>query len=185
MKKCLILILSIVFVFCFAACSDNKTRTNQDFTDVKYYADLGQINGVDCKLGESADSAKQKLDAADQASADAEEQFVYDYQAGGYTVLTNGTVCCCYKTDGDDSKITHIVKFGDAYGFKQGAVSIEVRDTMNQAGYTARERDAQSGELFFLPSGGSYTVLQYDFDKNSVLFVFEENALCATVVYAK
>ena len=74
MKKCLILILSIVFVFCFAACADNKTKTNQDFTDVKYYADLGQINGVDCKLGESAESAKQKLDAAEQASADAEEQ---------------------------------------------------------------------------------------------------------------
>lgn len=188
MKKHLSLVIALVIMLCLTACTGNKSKTDGETVDVKYYADLGQINGVDYKLGDSVETVKQKLEAAAQSSSSEDEEgFFYDYQSGDYTVLTDGTVCCCYKTEKPEDGITHIVKYGEAYGFKQGSVSIEVSDAMSKAGFSTKERDAASGELFFLPSGtgSSYSVLQYDFNKNSVLFVFDENTLSAAVISAK
>ena len=181
MKKFLSLILTTCFLFCLCACGNNNGKAKNHSVDVKYYANLGQINDLDYKLGNSTQDTKSVLSTA--TVNDDGEYLYYEYSAGEYTVMTDGTVCCCYKTDSASGGITHIVKYGDAYGFNQGSVSTEVRDTMTDMGYTAKEREAKSGELFFLPSSGEFTVLQYDFDKNSILFVFEEHSLSATVIY--
>ena len=185
MKKLLSLMLALSFVFCLTACADKGGKTDNNSIDVKYYANLGQINNADYKLGEDVESVKQKLNAEQSDSSGEDEPFYYDFQSGDYTVLTDGLVCCCYKTENSGGGITHIVKYGDAYGFAQSTISTEVRDAMSDMGYTATERDVKSGELFFMPSASGLTVLQYDFDKNSVLFVFQESALSATIIYAR
>ena len=183
MKKFLSLVLCVIFALCLCACGDKSGKKDSHSVDVEYYAKLGQINEVSYKLGDDVDTTKETLGTA--IKDDEDEFLYYDYTSGDYTVMTDGTVCCCYKTEDKSSGLTNIVKYGDAYGFNQGAISTEVRDTMADLGFTASEREAKSGELFFLPSSGTLTVLQYDFDTNTVLFVFEEHALSATVIYKR
>ncbi|MDO4607586.1 MAG: hypothetical protein Q4B40_00155 [Clostridia bacterium] len=188
MKKLLSIVLCLVFVFSFTACGDKKSEGELD-VDVEYYAKLGQIADVDYTLGGDVDDAKKSLEADDNAKAEAaaEGEHVHagfsEYPAGKYTVMSDGSVACCYETDKKNNGITHIVKYGDAYGFYQGAISTQVRDTMSDLGFDATERDAEKGELFFLPGSVGLTVLEYKIKDTAVLFVFAEHALSATVIY--
>lgn len=184
MKKVLSFVLVLSFLLCLGGCGKKDTGKTELSVDIKYYADLGQINNIDFKLGDDADTVKDTLNNEEEHTDD-DDFFYYDYETADFTVMTNGTVSCCYKTDNKDDGITHIVSFGDAYGFSHGSVSSEVQSTMANLGYKAEERSAEKGELFFLPSSSTLTVLQYDFEKNTVLFVFEENALSATLIYKK
>ncbi len=179
MKRFLSFILCIIFVFSFSACGKNSSGSDHS-VDIEYYAKLGQIADLDYKLGDDIEDTKTAL--SETIDEDGEPLY-FDYTSGDYTVMTDGTVCCCYKTEDADSGISHIVKYGDAFGFNVGAVSTEVRDTMSDMGYTATERDAKDGELFFLPASAGITVLEYQIKENTVLFVFQEHALSATVVY--
>jgi len=148
--------------------------------DVEYYAKLGQISDLEYKLGDSVEDTKTALG---KTLDDHGEPVYFDYASKDYTVMTDGAVCCCYTTDDAEAGITHIVKYGDAYGFSVGAVSTQVRDTMSDMGFDATEREAKSGELFFLPASADITVLEYQIKDNTVLFVFQEHALSATVIY--
>ncbi len=180
MKRFLSLLLAAAFVFSLAACSNNKSTVAKRDTDVERYAKNGRISDIDCALGDSIDDAKAVLSAT---LDDHGEPMYFEYPSGEYTVMTDGEACCCYKTANAASGITHIVKYGDAYGFKGGDVSTQVRDTMAKKGYDARERNAKTGELFFLPGGDTLTVLEYKIKNHTVLFAFQENALSATVIY--
>ena len=184
MKKLLCLVLCIIFVFSFTACGASGGQKGHSI-DIKYYAKLGQINDIEYKLGGDIDSAQKSLSANSEDTSDehGHEEFYYDYESGDYTVLTNGSVCCCYKTQDKSSGITHIVKYGDAYGFNQGTISTQLRDIMNDLGFQATEREANQNELFFLPSSADITVLEYQISNNTVLFVFQEHALSAPVIY--
>ncbi len=184
MKKVLSFVLALSFLLCLNGCGKNETEKSEHSVDVKYYANLGQINDIDFKLGDNTDTVKDAL-SAETEHTDDDDFFYYDYEADDYTVMTNGSVACCYETDNKDGGLTHIVSFGDAYGFAHGAVLSEVRDTMTKLGFETKERSAKKDELFFLPSSGDITVLQYDFEKNTVLFVFEESALSASLIYQK
>ena len=181
MKKILSLILCMIFVFSFTACANNSHSDRDHSVDVEYYGKLGQINDVPYKLGDGID---ETYDVISTATLDDEGEYLYyEYESGNYTVMTDGTVCCCYKTQDKSKGITHIVKYGDAYGFTVGTISTQVRDTMSEMGYDATEREAKSGELFFLPASTGVTVLEYQIKENTVLFVFQQNALGATVIY--
>lgn len=180
MKRFLSLILCIIFVLSLVACDKSSGGKNDHSIDVEYYAKLGQISDLNYKLDDSIENAKNKLS---ETTDDHGESLYFDYTSGDYTVMTDGSVCCCYKTDDETSGITHIVKYGGAYGFNVGAVSTQVRDTMSEMGYDTEEREAKSGELFFLPAAANMTVLEYEIENNTVLFVFQEHALSATVIY--
>ena len=182
MKKILYLVLCIIFIFSLTACGNNSGG-NDHSVDVEYYAKLGQINDVDYRLGDDVDETKSVISTA--TVGDEGEYLYYDYQSGDYTIMTDGTVCCCYKTNDKSEGITYIVKYGDAYGFNVGAVSTQIRNTMSNMGYETEEREAKSGELFFLPASSGITVLEYQIKGNTVLFVFQEHALSAAVIYKK
>ena len=191
MKKILCLVFCIIFVLSLTACGGKEGKKNSHSIDVEYYANLGQINDVDYKLGDDVDETQKSLSAKYESLqngegefAEEDEAFYYDFQSGEYTVMTDGNVSCAYATEDKDSGITHIVKYGDAYGFAIGTVSTKLRDTMSAEGFDATERSAKSGELFFLPGSANMdmTVLEYKFKENTVLFVFQENALSATVI---
>lgn len=183
MKKLLSLALCLVFALCLTACGDKADGKSSHNVDIEYYAKLGQISDIGYKLGDGADEIKQLLSSS--TTDDHGDSLYFDYESGDYTVMSDGNVCCCYITADKDSGITHIIKYGDAYGFTQGTVSTQIRDTMSDMGFDAQERDAKDGELFFLPSSGTLTVLEYGFGDNTVLFVFEQNALSAAVIYTK
>lgn len=179
MKKILSLVLCIVFVFSLTACGNNSNSGSDHSVDIEYYAKMGKISDIDYILGADIDDAKTALlQTVDEDG----ESLYFDYTSGDYTVMSDGSVCCCYKTDTASEGITHIVKYGDAYGFNIGSVSTQVRDTMSDMGFDATERDAKQGELFFLPSGADMTVLEYEIKDTTVLFVFQEHALSATVI---
>ncbi len=179
MKKILCLVLCMLFVLSLSACGGNGGKESNHSVDIEYYAKLGQISDLEYKLGDDVEKTKtalgEKLD-------DHGEPMYFDYTSGDYTVMTDGEVCGCYKTDDADSGISHIVKYGDAYGFTVGAVSTDVRDTMSNMGFDATEREANKGELFFLPASAGITVLEYKIKETTVLFVFQEHALSATVI---
>lgn len=180
MKKILSLVLCIVFALSLTACSDKSGGGSEHSVDIEYYAKLGQISDLEYKLGDSVQDAKTVLS---ETLDDHGESLYFDYTSGDYTVMSDGTVCCCYKTDDESAGVTHIVKYGDAYGFTVGAVSTQIRDTMSDMGYESQEREAKSDELFFLPASAGITVLEYQIKENTVLFVFQEHALSATVIY--
>lgn len=180
MKKILSLILCMVFVLSLTACGGNSGKKSDHSIDVEYYAKMGKISDIDFKIGASVEDAKATLELTVD---DHGESMFFEYPSGDYTVMTDGTVCCCYKTEEKDNGITHIVKYGDAYGFTVGDVSTDVRDTMTDMGYTATEREAEKDELFFLPASADITVLKYEIKDYTVLFVFQQHALSATVIY--
>lgn len=180
MKKFLSLILCIGFIFCFTACGKDGNKFEKDGVDVEYYVKLGQISGVDYKLGDDVEKTKSALkELVDEHG----ESLLYEMEVGDYTVMNVGEFACCYKTDDVSLGITHVIKYGEAYGYDIGTISTQVRDGMSKAGFDTTERDAQKGEVFFLPSSSTFTVLEYTVKENTVLFVFEENALCATVIF--
>lgn len=179
MKKILCLVLCIVFVFLFAACGKDGAQKTEHSIDIEYYAKLGQINDLEYKLGDSVEKTKSQLN---QTTDDHGESNYYDYPSGDYTIMTDGAVCACYKTDDESAGITHIVKYGDAYGFTVGDVSTQIRDIMSDIGYEATEREAKREDIFFLPAGADMTVLEYKINDTNLLFVFQEHALSATVI---
>ncbi len=180
MKRIISLCLILVFCFTLTACGD-KGKKSELSVDVEYYANLGTMPECEYTLGGDIAEAESKLSTSvvdDQGEAN-----YYSYESGNKTIMTDGTYCCCYETENAAAGITHIVKYGDSYGFTQGTISTVIRDAMAAAGFEAQERDARAGELFFIPGGTTLTVLQYDFKENTVLFVFQENALSASVIY--
>ena len=179
MKKALSVILCVIFVLSLAACG-NKGGVNNHSVDIEYYAKHGQINDIQFKLGADINEVKTVLG---ETVDDHGESNYFDYETGDYTVMTDGEVACCYKTDLKESGITHIIKYGDVYGFAVGSVSTAVRDTMTDFGYESVERETKKGELFFLPASADMTVLEYKIKDNTVLFVFQQHALSAAVIY--
>lgn len=179
MKKIICLILCMIFVFSLTACGKENDKKTNHSVDIEYYAKHGQINDIKLKIGDKVESTKTLLS---DTTDDHGESNYFDYESGEYTVMTDGTICACYKTEDASAGITHIVKYGSAYGFNVGAVSTQIRDVMSGMGYEASEREAMRSELFFLPSATNMTVLEYKIKENTVLFVFQEHALSATVI---
>ncbi len=179
MKKIICFALCIVFVLSFTACGKNSSNKGAHGVDIEYFAKLGQINDLEYRLGDDIENTKTKLA---ETTDDHGESNYFDYPSGDYTIMTDGTVFCCYKTEDASAGITHIVKNGDAYGFTIGTVSTQIRDTMSNMGFDATEREASRQDIFFLPAAADMTVLEYRFEQTNVLFVFQEHALSATVI---
>ena len=184
MKRFLCLVLCMLFVLSLTACGSEHD------TDIKSYAKQGLIDGVDYKLGDDVDETKNALSAkyeslknGESEFAEEDEAFYYDFESGKYTVMTDGEISCCYLTEDKDLGITHVIKVGGAYGFNIGTMSTELSDTMAEMGFDATEREAEKGELFYLPSSPNMTVLEYEVKDNTILFVFTDHALTATAIY--
>lgn len=193
MKKFLSAVICLIFVLSLTACGENGIKTNSG-GEIERYAKAGQIKEVSYKLGDDVNTTKEALSAAYNAVGDSGEEhdhdhahqaFYMDFETGDYTVMSDGNVLCCYVTDKKSDGITHIINNGTSYGFEQGVILTQVRDAMSKLGYEATKRDADKSELFFLPGSANMnmTVLEYNFDENTVLFVFEDSALSATVIY--
>ena len=80
--------------------------------------------------------------------------------------------------------LTAIAAFSKMYGFEAGDVSIELTDTLDSQGLEYTEREPKDGELYFLPNG-NFTVIECGGLKNNLIFVLEDNSLCAALLSQK
>lgn len=184
MKKTLAFMLIFFFVLTFSACgSGNHSSDEEPGVDLEYYAGIGQIPECPYKLNDDPETVKTEL-AETAASYHGNEDggaVIYDVSEGEKTVrIDNGKFIYCYEKEKEKNGLSYIVDLEDAYGFQQGTISTEVKRKL--AAYPCVERQANAEEFYVLYGAAERTVLEYTFGKRSILFVFEDNALTATVL---
>ena len=179
MKKILCVLLSLVFVLSFTACK-KESKTNESTVDLEYYANLGKIPESKYSLGADVDTLTNELSEFAESEEGAES--LYDVSEGEETVcITNGIYNFYYDKDKKQDGINYIVSFETAYGFETGEVILTVKEAIGDIKYT--EEEVNEDNAFFLPFISEGSVLKCEFQKNTIMFVFENNALCATAIY--
>ena len=186
MKRIIALTLTFIMLFTLSACGKDKEKPDTYSVDVNYYANLGAIPEVEYKLGANIDDMLTALEAEETANAEGD-----DHQHATYTVyeeaersmiLTSGTNYY-YDTKDKDGGVSYIVNFDASYGFALGTYSIEVKDALSTLKLEAQKREPSSDEVFFIPGSANLTVLEYNFKKCNLMFIFQEDMLCATALY--
>jgi len=176
MKKLLSLLLVCVFVFSFTACGEKKEEEKQGTLDIEYYAKSGQMPECDYTLGSNVEDVKSQLSRKSE-----ESEAVYNVTEGENNVLIeSGTFSYYYKKAKPEEGIGCIVNYGKAYGFENGTVIVEVKEAIKGCEYT--EEALNEENAFFMFGAADGTVLKCTADGNTVIFVFKENALCATAI---
>ncbi len=177
MTRFLALLSAFLVLIGLTACGQKNDKDNKYTVDLQYYADLGQIPECEYKLGDSAEEIKGAFEAA--ASENEENLFNFD-EGEETTLIDNGVYNFYYKNKKVADGISYIVSYDTAFGFEIGAISIEVAKAIN-AEYT--EEELSPDNAFFVWGVENGKVLKYEFDDTTVLFVFNDNALCATAIY--
>lgn len=188
MKRVLPIILSVVLMFTFVACKSDKNTADLQGEDVEYYANLGKIPECEYTLGGSAEdlieNLKQKQNNAENSENSDEEGDGYyqEMESGDYNMIMTASFSYFYKKDSKNKGITHIVSYGKSYGYDIGTISIEIKKEMSSRGFETAERDLTDDEKAFILGSSDCSCLEYGFKGNTVLFVFQDNSLCATVL---
>ena len=176
MKRLFCLLLTVVLCLSFAGCKEEKTKEAD--LDIAYFADLGQMPECEYSLGTESD----KIEAEYVKQAEEDEEYYYNIQEGKSNVLIeNGTYKFYYKKDKKDEGIGYLVSFDTAYGFEIGTVSLEVKEALGDFKYTEEKLNEKNS--FFLLGAQNGSVIKCQSKKNTVMFVFDNNALCATAIY--
>lgn len=180
MKRLLSLVLAFVMIFIFAACKDNEGKKDSNSIDIEYYANLGQMPECEYSLGESVSKINDEL--SKQFESSDIEEMVYNVSENGNRVLIdNGQFKYYYLKENEADGISYIVSFDTAFGFEIGTLIVEVKDALSDFEYKTAE--ISKDNVFFLFGSPDGSVITCEFEENTVMFVFENNALCATALY--
>ncbi len=180
MKRLLSLVLAFVMIFIFAACKDNEGKKDFNSIDIEYYANLGQMPECEYSLGESVSKINDEL--SKQFESSDIEEMVYNVSENGNRVLIdNGQFKYYYLKENEADGISYIVSFDTAFGFEIGTLIVEVKDALSDFEYKTAE--ISKDNVFFLFGSPDGSVITCEFEENTVMFVFENNALCATALY--
>ena len=199
MKKIITFALLLSLCFCFASCKEeNQEKNSKIGIDVEYYAKAGQIPECPYHLGQNVDNMLKELDdkqkAAEEKYADhghdhsdeIESNFYYHNEEMGW-IQTYGDNGYIYRYDpknkGDG--INRIISSNTAYGFKISDVSSEIKKALASYGFDAEEKKLTEKEAMYYGASDNATCLEYKFGKNTVVFVFNDNALFTTSLYTK
>lgn len=178
MKRVLSLMLALTFVFCFVGCGKEKTEEKQGTLDIEYYAKAGQMPECNYHLGSDVETVKTELSASAEDS-----EAVYNVTEGENNVLIeSGTFSYYYKKAEPEKGIGCIVNYGKSYGFDMGTVILEVKEAIEGCEYV--EEPADDKNAFFMFGAADGTVIKCTADGNTVVFVFRDNALCATALFS-
>ncbi len=183
MKRILAVLISLSLIFCLVGCKGTDKKKTEHSIDVEYYAKLGQIPEYEYKLGSDAEAMRTAFDAEDQKNAEGDDDghlhSVYSLmEMDDYSFLSYKNANYYYKNDNDS--VFAVVGLDTAYGFSVGTVILEVKEALSK--FKPKETDGKYDKIFFMPISDTYTSLEYEFGKNTVIFVFEENLLCATMI---
>ena len=180
MKKVLCILLSLCLLISFTACSKKEDTSKKSDLDLEYYAKTGEIPECKYKLGSDVETIKNELSSFAESEEGAET--LYDVIEGDETsYVTDGNYQFYYKNDNEDEGISYIVSFSTAYGFETGELILNVKEKLGDIIYIEEAIDDENAFFLFVPIEGS--VIKCEFEKNTVMFVFENNALCATAIY--
>ncbi len=181
MKKIIALILCFAFALCLCSCKGEKTE--ESLVDLEYYASLGQMPETEFALGSSADEVLEFLEQESQRAEENGEHTVTDVIEGETQVLiTDGSFEYYYKKVDSDKKIGCIVSLGDSFTFKTGTIILEVKNALK--GIELEEVAAtEENAFFYMGDLSTATVLIAEFEKNTAVLVFEENALSTAAIY--
>lgn len=183
MKRILSLVLSLLLVFGLVGCKDEE-NTEENSIDIEYYANLGQIPESEYILGDTGDTIKAALEEKQKESEENDGHYFFTVQEGENNVLiTDGTYEYYYKKAAPEKGIVYMVSYTDAYGFKLGDVVLEVEKALKDYGVKEESVTAENA-FFYMGNYENSTLLRATFEKNTVMFIFEDNALCATVIYS-
>lgn len=176
MKRLFCMLLGLALCLSFAGCDKNNKK--QADVDIEYYAALGQIPECQFMLGEDP---KVIEDEFNKAAEENEEYYLYIDEGEKNGIIDNGTYNFYYKKNSKENGIAYIISYDTAYGFGTGTISIELKEALGDIKYT--EEPIDEDNAFFLMGAHEGTVIKCEFEKNTVMFVFEDNALCATAIY--
>jgi len=186
-KRILCFTLLFVLVFSVCACKDSKKEDTKG-VDVEYYANLGQIPECEYSIGKKSDDIiselekKEKNSSSDEDSFESDSGYYYLNEQEDKTVISTSN--CDYICDSKTkNEVTKIVCFGKSYGFENGAVSIEVKDALSSYGFDAEEKSVTENEENLFKIGSDCTCLEYKFEKATVVFAFQDNALLGAAIY--
>lgn len=180
MKKIISLMLVFVFMFTFACCGNEKKEEESGTLDIEYYAKLGQMPECNYDLGTDPEKIKSELSSLSESEN--ADNMVYNVTEGENNVLIdNGTLCYYYKKAEPEKGIGCIVNYGKAYGFEIGTVIVEVKKAISGCDYIEEPMNEENSFFMFGVENG--TVLKCTAEGNNVVFVFENNALCATAIF--
>ena len=178
MKRILAFILAISFIFSLSACEKKETSSNTNEIDVEYFADLGSMPGSKYSLGQDIETLKTELEEIYNTV----EESVYNVVEGEKTVqIDSGTFQYYYVKEKQSDGVSYIVNFDKAYGFAAGTVSVEIKDSLKNFKYT--EEKLNDDNAFFVLGNMEGNVVKYKFSKNTVSFIFVNDALYATAIY--
>ena len=184
MKKLISLLLVFVFAFSFTACKNDDDKVEAK-VDIEYFAELGQIPECPYRLGQNGDDIKNELSesvSSESTEEHSEEGQYFEIQEGKNNVLLdNGIYNFYYKKADSAKKISYIVSYDTAYEFKTGTIIKELIDSLGDLEY--KKEKISDNDLFFLIGAPEGDVIKLEFKNNTVIFVFIDNALCATAIY--
>ena len=188
MKKMLGILLCVCLAFCFVGCGEKEETKEPTGVDLEYYSKYGQIPECEFALGKNVDELITEFESRleDQEAEDGEETHDHDgffYSQMEYDdriSLHTGNVEYIYKDENKEEGISCIVSYVDAYEIAHGSVISQVEESF--AEFEVSRKDNVSEEIFFM-AGGEFSCLKYSFEKNDIVFVFADNALCATAIY--
>lgn len=179
MRKILAVLFCLIFIFSFTACGEKEKKKTEHSVDIEYYAKAGQMPEVNYALGSDVEKVKNELSAEAEKS-----ESVYSVTEGESTVLIdNGEICYYYKKSNPEKGIDYIVNYGTAFGFPIGSVTVEVKEALDGYSYTEEVLNEENAFFMFDTENGS--VIKCRFEDNTVLFVFKDNALCATALLSE
>lgn len=178
MKRAFCLLFAVILIFGLVSCKKEKDSTNVDRVDIEYYANLGEIPECEFALGDSVEDIEKTLS---ERAEESHEVFYNQVEGKNNVLIEDGTHAYYYVKSNKENGVSYIVSYETAYGFEIGDVSIQIKEAISDIEYT--EEELNENNSFFLYGEGEGNVLKCKFEKNTVMFVFRENALCATVIY--
>ena len=183
MKKILSLFLVFVLIFSFVGCGKKEEKTDDNGLDIEYYAKLGKIPECEFKIGDSVASIEERYAQNQEAENEADDHAhdIYEVIEGERTVMIDcGTLGYYYVKEKQANGISYIVCYDGAFGFRNGELVTDVKDALK--GIDLVEENINLENVFFM-QGATGIVLKAQFDKHTLMFVFQDNALSATALY--
>ena len=176
MKRIICLLLCLI-VFCnFSACKKQENTENTNL--ITEYANKGKIPECDYTLGD--DPEKIKSDFLKASQEDEDNYYFFDEETD-YSVIDNGVNKIFYKTNQKYKGVTYIVVFDMDYEFSIGTSVSELKS--NITGIQFSEETLSEDNAFFMKNSREGKVLKYKFAENTVMFIFDNDRLCATAIY--
>ena len=185
MKRIIALILCLCFAFTLCACGEEEEKIEQYGVDVNYYAKHGEIPEVEYKLGADVDKIIADVEKAqEETEDDGHGHSAYNvFEEGDRSLLVTSGTNYYFDTDNKSAGVSYIVNFDASYGFALDTYSIEIKEALETLGLKSTLREADKEEVFYIPGAMNLSVMEYTFEKCTIVFVFQEDKLCATAIH--